>query len=149
MKSTLEKYNIRDTKKHYCDINNKVLSGLEIITCKANTSENVSHIKKQYMDHLLKNIKFSIKEKFDKELKGWTISVNELNLYGEGATKEEAIEDLLDSILEFAEIYLEKVDLYSKVESIETQIYMLKVLRCQGSRDILRKELGLQYARKI
>lgn len=143
MKVTLGKYNVRDTKKHYCDINNKVLSGLEIITCKANTSENVSHIKKQYIDHLLKNIKFSIKEEFDKELKGWTISVNELNLYGEGTTKEKAIEDLLNSILEFAEIYLEKVDLYSRVESIEAQIYMLKVLRCQGSKDVLKRELGL------
>ncbi len=143
MKTTLKKYNIRDTKEHYCNINNKVLSGLEIITCKANTSENVSHIKKQYIDYLLGNVKFSIKEEFDKELKGWTISVNELNLYGEGATKEEAIEDLLDSILEFAEIYLEKVDLYSKVEPIETQIYMLKVLRCRGNEDVLRKELGL------
>ena len=143
MKVVLDKYNIRDTKKYYCDINNAVLSGLEVITCKANTLDNVSHIKKQFMDRLLKNMRFSITEEFDKELKGWTISVNELNLYGEGTAKEEAVEDLLNSILEFVDIYLEKVDLYSKVESVETQIYMLKVLRCRGDRDILRKELGL------
>ena len=41
----MEKYNIRDTKRYYSDINNKVLSGCEITTIKSNTYESVCHLK--------------------------------------------------------------------------------------------------------
>ena len=70
-------------------------------------------------------------------------------MYGEGKTREEAINDLLDSIIEFAQIYNEKIDLFSKVESVEKQVYMMKILRSQSDKNNLKKELGLQYAYKI
>ena len=88
-------------------------------------------------------------EEYDAELDTFTISVLELNMYGEGKTREEAINDLLDSIVEFAQIYNEKIDLFSKAESVEKQVYMMKILRSVSDRNSLKKELGLQYANKI
>lgn len=37
-----------------------------------------------------------MEEMYDKELQGWTISVHEIDLYGEKNTKEEAIAKSLD-----------------------------------------------------
>ena len=76
----------------------------------------------------------------DKKLKIFTISVLELNMYGEGKTREEAIVDLVDSIIEFAQIYTEKIDLFSKVESVEKQVHMMKILRNISDKNNLKKE---------
>ncbi|MCG2788560.1 MAG: hypothetical protein L6405_01230, partial [Actinomycetia bacterium] len=105
--------------------------------------DEVSHIKKDYMDFLLDKLKFNVSEEYDKELKIFTISVLELNMYGEGKTREEAIVDLLDSIIEFVQIYTEKIDLFSKVESVEKQVYMMKILRSISDKNNLKKDLGL------
>jgi len=145
----LKRYNVSETKKYYCDINSKVLTGVEVITYKSKQKDEVSHVKKDYMDFLLDKLKFNVSEEYDKELKTFTISVLELNMYGEGKTREEAINDLLDSIIEFAQIYNEKIDLFSKVESVEKQVYMMKILRSASDKNSLKKDLGLQYAHKI
>jgi predicted RNase H-like HicB family nuclease len=64
-------------------------------------------------------------------------------MYGEGETIEEATENLIDSILEYVDIYISQIDLFSRVESMEKQIYMLKLIRCNDDREALKKVLGL------
>ena len=53
----------------------------------------------------------------DDELRVYTVSLNEIDLYGEGKTVEAAVGDLIDSILKFLVIYIEKFDLFAKAES--------------------------------
>ncbi|HEY5562802.1 MAG TPA: hypothetical protein VIK72_13785 [Clostridiaceae bacterium] len=77
------------------------------------------------------------------ELGGYTISLNEIDMYGEGTTIEVAKEDLIDAINEYVTIYIKQIDLFSKVEKIEKQVYMLKLIRCDGNRDQIKKEIGL------
>ena len=143
----LEKYNIRDTKKLYSDINNKVLRGMEIITynaIKRNKPEEVSHIKTETLDYICDtHFIFNPVKVFDEELNIWTVSVDEINIYGEGATIDTAVQNLLESIQEFESIYLERIDLFSQVESIEKQLYMRRIIRCEGNKEKLRKVLGL------
>ena len=136
-------FSISDTKKFYCEINNRVLDGLELITCNSKSNEKISHIKKEYLDFLLNRIKFKAHKEYDKELKTWTIVIKELNLYGEGYTESAAFDDLIDSVVEFAGLYLDKTSLFTKTESINKQVYMLKILRSIGDRALLAKELGL------
>ena len=136
-------FSISDTKKLYCEINNRVLEGLEVITCNSKSNEKISHIKKEYLDLLLSRIKFKAQKEYDKELKVWTIVIKELNLYGEGYTESAAVEDLVDSVIEFAGLYLNKTSLFTKTESINKQVYMLKILRSANDRALLAKELGL------
>ena len=58
----LKRYNVSETKKYYCDINSKVLTGVEVITYKSKQKDEVSHIKKDYMDFLLDKLKFNVSE---------------------------------------------------------------------------------------
>jgi hypothetical protein len=142
------KLNIRDTKRYYSDLNNTALKGLEIVTFKginknANEDEEVSHIKTLYVDFLMGFLKFNPVVESGEELGGYTIALNEIDMYGEGNTLDAAKENLIDSILEYIDIYIEKIDLFNKVESIEKQVYMLKLIRCDGDREKLKKEIGL------
>ena len=142
------KLNIRDTKKHYSELNNAVLNGLEMVTFKGinknlKNGDEVSHIKTPYVDFLMEGLKFNPITESGEELGGYTISLNEIDLYGEGSTLESAKEDLMNTICEYINIYLNQIDLFGKVESISKQVYMLKLIRCDGNRDKIMKEIGL------
>lgn len=138
------KFNIRDTKRFYSDINDKALNGIEVITYNAmGKAGEVSHLSKRIVDFLFDSLQFDITEEFDEEFGIYTVSANDINIYGEGGTKAEAIEDLLTSITEYAAIYVEQIDMFSKVEDITKQGYMLKVIRCGSDREKLKKVLGL------
>ncbi|MCR4442760.1 MAG: hypothetical protein QHH10_10565 [Peptococcaceae bacterium] len=80
----------------------------------------------------------------DEELGGYTVAVNEIDLYGEGNTYEEAVNDLIDSIQEYLAIYVKQIELISKAETREKNLYLLKLLRCNNDREEIRKALGLQ-----
>ena len=142
------KFNIRDTKRYYSDLNSTVLKGLELVTFKGinkntKTEEEVSHIKKQYVDYLMNGLKFNPIIQAGEEIGGYTIALNEIDVYGEGDTLEEAKQNLLDSILQYIDIYIDKIDVFSQVESISKQVYMLKLIRCDGDRERLKEEIGL------
>ncbi|MEW6698668.1 MAG: hypothetical protein ACOY9Y_08885 [Bacillota bacterium] len=139
----LPRYNIRDTKRYYSELNNLALKGIEVVTYNAtNENEEISHIKTSFLDKLLNKLDFSPITEYDEELNVHTVALNEIDLYGEGKTLDEAVEDLVNSILEFLTMYLEKIDLFSKVESEAKQVYMLKLLRCNGDKEKIKKAIG-------
>lgn len=143
MSLSIPKYNIRDTKKRYSELNNIALKGIEVITYNANNdNETVSHIKTSYLDKLLDNLSFKPEFEFDQEVDIYTLMLPEIDLYGEGKTKEAAVKDLIDSIIDFLNIYVSKLDLYSRFESEQKQLFLLKLLRYQGNRDLIKKALG-------
>lgn len=148
MKAALKtKFNIRDTKKYYSDINTRALNGMEIITFNAmKDKEEVSHINKLYVDFLLDNLHFTPVVEHDEELQIFTIALNEIDMYGEGKSKEEAAEDLLKSIQEYINIYYNKLDLYTKVDPISKQLYMLKLARCNEDKEKIRETIGVSHA---
>jgi predicted RNase H-like HicB family nuclease len=141
----MPKFNIRDTKKNYSDINNMVLKGQEVITFNAVKEMGwVSHLKTEYIDFFIDNLTFKPIFTPDERLGGYTIEIVELgSIYGEGETKQDAIENLISNIIEYLQVYLQKIDLYSIVEPIKTRVYVLKLLRCDGDRDKIRKALNL------
>lgn len=142
------KFNIRDTKRYYSDLNSAALKGLELVTFKGinknvQEAEEVSHIKTPYVNYLMGFLKFNPIIESGEELGGYTIALNEIDMYGEGDTLDLAKENLIDSILEYIDIYVDKIDVFNQVESIEKQVYMLKLIRCDGDRENLKKEIGL------
>lgn len=145
---TGRKFNIRDTKRYYSELNSAVLNGLEVITFKGinknvKSDEEVSHLKTPYVDFLMGFLKFNPIIESGEEQGGYTIALNEIDMYGEGDTIDAAKENLIDSILEYIDIYVEQIDVFNKVERMEKQVYMLKLIRCDGDRDKIRKEIGL------
>lgn len=142
------KFNVRDTKRYYSDLNSAALKGLELVTFKginknAHEDEEVSHIKTPYVNYLMGFLKFNPIIESGEELGGYTIALNEIDMYGEGDTLDLAKENLIDSILEYIDIYVDKIDVFNQVESMEKQVYMLKLIRCDGDRENLKKEIGL------
>ena len=134
-------FNIKQTRNEYSKINNLALRGLEVATYDHNTKEVVSHLKKPILDYLLSRVTFSVDEIYDDKLQSWTISVPEIDLYGEGTTKERALSDLISSIQEYIELYSEN-DLLSKHESPEKQAAIIKLMRCDDA-EAMRKTLGV------
>ena len=143
MSMAMPRYNIRDTKKYYSELNNMALKGIEVITFNSNNQgEEVSHIKTTYLDKLLDKLSFSPLIEKDAELGVHTVALNEIDLYGEGDSQEAAIKDLINSIIEYLTVYVEKIDMFSRVESEFKQVYVLKLLRCNGDRAKIRKAIG-------
>lgn len=77
------------------------------------------------------------------ELGGYTISFREIDMYGEGVTKEEAIQNVLESIIDYINIYDEQIEIFSKVAPIEKHMYMCKLIKYKNDIEMLRKILRL------
>lgn len=144
----MPKMNIRDTKQYYSEVNNMALNGLEVITYKGvnknvRTEDEVSHIKTIFVERLMDNLAMHPKVVEDERLHLYTVSVSEIGMYGEGDTIEAAIQDLVESVEDYIEIWREKIEFLSKVESVDKQVYMLKLMRCDGNKDLICKALGV------
>lgn len=135
------RYNVKQTKNEYSKVNNLAIKGLEVTTYEHNTKEEVSHIKKAIFDSLLNRVTFTVEETYDEELQGWTVSIPEIDLYGEGDTKEAAVSDLITSIHEYISLYTES-DFLSQRELPEKQAAIIKLMRCETD-EAMRKMLGL------
>lgn len=94
------------------------------------------------MEKLKDGVSFRVEGMNDEELQGWTISIPEIDLYGEEITKDKAISDLVSSIKEYTSLYTESKFLI-KHESPEKQEAIIKLMRCENDEKI-RKSLGLQ-----
>jgi hypothetical protein len=96
-----------------------------------------------YPADVLPDLKFTPEFDFDEELHIYTVSLGEVGFYGTGTTRDEATADLLDSILEYLQVYVAKVTVFSKLEPDGKLLYMLKLAQCNGDRDALKREIGL------
>jgi hypothetical protein len=94
------------------------------------------------------DVSFRVEEIYDEELKGWTISIPVIDLYGEGATKEEAISDLVSSIKEYIALYKES-DSLAKHESPEKQAAIIKLMHCENGTPILADGMVIFKAKHI
>lgn len=142
----MEKYNIRDSKRFFSDINRKAQEGLEVITydgLRPNQGE-VSHIKTEVLDQILSAFLFHPEWTLDEELATWTVSLPELPVYGEGKSKAEAKRDLVDSLLEYVETYYSDLRWFLGREETANDIrYVRQVARCEGDRKRIAQLVGL------
>lgn len=138
------KFNVRDTKKYYSMINDAALKGREIRTYKANpgSANEVSHIATEVLDLVFDSLGFTPVVELDEEKKIYTASVEELNFYGEGKTREEAIEDYIETVIGFLPILAEKWDLYIQALPKSVMVHYLKLLRLEGDRDKIKRVLS-------
>jgi hypothetical protein len=89
-------------------------------------------------------MKYHITEESDKELGIVTVSVNELNIYGEGSTRNAAVNELLNSITELLNVYYEKYDLFSRIENPIKLEYYSFLFPYRDNREKLMEALGLE-----
>lgn len=147
--AVLKKYNIRDTKRFYTEINTKAQAGQEIITYDGSRGSvpEVSHIKTELLDWVFSRFPFHKTWSFDEDLGIWTVSLDDLNLYGEGRSKKDAIEDLIDSTLEYLQIYYANPEWFLNHEETASHfVYLRRIARCEGDREAIKDLLGLKDA---
>jgi hypothetical protein len=95
------------------------------------------------------DLQFSPAFDFDEEAHAYTVSLPEVGLYGVGATREDAVADLLDSIMEYLQVYTAKVTIFSKLEPVDKMFYVLKLAQRSGDREALREEIGLLPEQRV
>lgn len=87
--------------------------------------------------------KFNTKITFDDVTKQYAASVEELDADGQGKTKEEAIDVLLDNIIALTEDYFENVELYLRIENSKKMLpYYERIRHCEDKTEMI-KVLGL------
>lgn len=131
-------------KARFSEFVRKAAVGFEVVAAnKHGASGPVSIIRTDILTAVLNALEFSIAEETDEELGVLTISVDEIPIYGEGRSREQAVESLVDAALDYARVYEERIELFSHVDSPLTQAHMLKLLRCGGDRAALKQALGV------
>jgi hypothetical protein len=144
MSLTLPRHNVRETRDRYSQVHTIAALGHEVITINsADKNSEVSHLNKAILDVWAKYMPVTIEEEFDAELKVWTVTIAEIDVYGEGETKAMAIEDLLVSTIDYLEVYYDRIDLYARYDPAEKKAVVAKLARCEGDKEKLRLMLGV------
>lgn len=84
-------------------------------------------------------LNFSIVETSDEELGIVTIAVDELPGYGEGNTREEAVNNMIDFVIEYCSVCSEDKEFLQR----QDPLIVTKLLACKGDRAALCNLLGL------
>lgn len=135
---------ISEAKAKFSELARRAGMGEEVISVnKHSKSAPVSLIKTDILTSALAAMKYTLTETEDAELNILTIAVKEIPVYGEGSSKEEAIEALTDAVLDYLSVYEERIELFNQVDTPETQGYVLKLRRCGTDRQAIRETLGL------
>lgn len=118
----------------------------EIITANAAVkgSKTASIMSTEMLKIMLDScIKFNTLIAFDEATNQYVVSVPELDADGQGNTREEAIEVLLDNIITLTEDYFENIELYLRIENSKKMLpYFERIRHCENMDDMSRV-LGL------
>ena len=135
---------ISEAKARFSELSRKAGMGIEVISANKHGSGHlVSLIKTDILTVALDALHFTLVESLDGELGVITLAVQEIPIYGEGHTRDEAGSALIDAALDYVVVYEERIELFSYGDSPKTQGLMLKLLRCRGDREAIKKTLGL------
>lgn len=135
---------ISEAKAKFSELARMAGMGHEVISAnKHGKNAPISLIKTDILTSALATMKFTITETEDDELNRITILVEEIPVYGEGSSRAEAVETLIDAVLDYLNVYVERIELFSQIDSPKTQGLILKLRRCGHDRQAIRAALGL------
>jgi|GEM_PF-2586346 len=83
-------------------------------------------------------------ETWDHELGVLTVAMRIIPAYGEGETRDAAIESLLDAVVDYCSVYQEHREAWSQLDPPEIQKLLDTLIGCSGDRQALRKALDLR-----
>lgn len=73
-----------------------------------------------------------------------TISLVDLPLYGEGCNLDEAVDDLINAVLEFIDIYENNKEIYQTQFTDSQMEAMQLILECNSQGELIRRILPLK-----
>lgn len=92
---------------------------------------------------VIADVKFTPEWIEDTENGGWTVVIKELDIFGEGDTRDEAIADVVKTAAEYAQLYSEDAALYFRMGRRNQYRYVLRILLAVAQGENLRTVLGL------
>ncbi len=141
MNIIIKEKSISSTKQEFPSVFRQALKGFEIITGnqKSNDNETVSIISTKIFEDIIdKAYKFNPVIEPDEDGLGYTVALDEVMVFGDGDTLEEALYDLADNLIEYAMLYLEKMDFYMQIENRKDHYpYLRKIAKCANKEEAL------------
>lgn len=116
----LEEKSISIAKQDFPNIVRQAAKGHEVITSNFKTlgSSKVSIISTEMYEEILdRGYKFNPVIDEDPDGNGFTISIEELISHGEGQTLIDALQDLAENLIDYAQDYLTRVDFFRQIEN--------------------------------
>lgn len=116
----LDEKSISIAKQDFPNIVRQAAKGHEVITSNFKTygSSKVSIISTEMYEEILdRGYKFNPLVDEDPDGNGFTISIEELIIHGEGQTLIDALQDLAENLIDYAQDYLTRVDFFRQIEN--------------------------------
>lgn len=136
----------RELRANISEVVDRVINKFEIIVSgnvKKNNKDTAVIMASKALEDILAAYKFNPVIHLDEHTGLWEVLFEEIKLYGIGDTQEEAMEIILDMVIDSTEEYFEKTDLYMRIPELRAQMpYFLKIKQCQD-REELKKVLSL------
>jgi hypothetical protein len=122
-------YGAAETRSKISEIQNVVKSGIIPKMVNKNTHETSYMINQKIIEDLLKRIEIENMIEYDEDLRVYT-SFNGIvpQIYGEGRTKAEAIENMVTEAKNFAEDYAANIGLFSNIMDGVQQFFIGNIL---------------------
>jgi len=115
-----EEKSISKAKQDFPNIVREAANGFESITTnfKSSNSGNVSIISTDIFEEILdRAFKFNPVVEKDPDGNGYTISIEELLIHGDAPTLFDALKDLAENLMDYAQDYLTRIDFFRQIEN--------------------------------
>lgn len=100
-------------------------------------------ISEETMDLILQRFTFIPQWEEDREQGLWSVYVPEIDVWGQGETREQAAEDLVSAAIDYADVYMDDVRFHIKVGRQDHLPYILRIYRTGGDRQAVREALSV------
>ena len=134
--NVLEEKSISTTKQNLPGIIRQAAKGYEVIASnfKSSGEGRVSIISTEIYEEILdRAYKFHPVIEKDEEGRGYTISLNELLIHGDGSTIAESLEDLAANLMDYASDYFKRIDFFRQIENRRDHYpYLRRIVKCDG-----------------
>jgi hypothetical protein len=128
---------ISSAKQQFPSIVREAAKGYEIIASnfKSTRPDKVSIISTELFEEVLNNAyKFHPLIERDTEGKGFTVSLDELLIHGDGDTLYNALQDLAENLYDYTSDYLSRIDFFMQINNRRSHYPYLR--RIAGCKDI-------------
>ncbi len=150
----LSEKSISAAKQNLPEIIREAEAGYETITrnFKSSKEKRVSIISTDLFEEILDSAyKFNTIIEKDEEGNGYTISINELLIHGDGLTLPEALRDLAENVMDYASDYLKRMDFFRQIENRKGHYpYLRRIAKCNDINIVMEViaecHTGLQQA---
>lgn len=106
---------------------------------KSYDTNTVAIISTKILNDILSAYRFNTEVKKDEATGQFEAIQNEIRVYGCGDTKEEAIDQLIDLVVDSTDDYFENVEVYARIPEMRAKYpYFLRINQCRDKEELLK-----------